>query len=63
MQNIILIYDEIELTTLLKVVLSFEGFEVSEAHDGEAGLAAINSDIDLIRLDVMLPKLNGRETL
>ncbi|MFL0839796.1 response regulator, partial [Vibrio parahaemolyticus] len=40
-----------------------EGFEVSEANDGEAGLAAINSDIDLILLDVMMPKLNGMETL
>lgn len=63
MANILLIDDDIELTSLLKEVLSFEGFEVSEANDGEAGLAAINSDIDLILLDVMMPKLNGMETL
>lgn len=55
MANILLIDDDIELTSLLKEVLSFEGFEVSEANDGEAGLAAINSDIDLILLDVMMP--------
>ncbi|MBR9788871.1 MAG: response regulator [Vibrionaceae bacterium] len=63
MANILLIDDDIELTSLLKEVLSFEGFEVSEANDGEAGLAAVTSEIDLILLDVMMPKLNGMETL
>ncbi|WP_322803267.1 response regulator [Vibrio alfacsensis] len=63
MANILLIDDDIELTSLLKEVLTFEGFDVSEANDGEAGLEAINSEIDLILLDVMMPKLNGMETL
>ncbi|MGX9417982.1 response regulator [Vibrio sp. RC27] len=63
MPNILLIDDDIELTSLLKEVLSFEGFEVTEANDGEAGLAAFNESIDLILLDVMMPKLNGMETL
>ncbi|HAS62313.1 MAG TPA: DNA-binding response regulator [Vibrio sp.] len=63
MAHILLIDDDIELTSLLKEVLTFEGFTVSEANDGEAGLAALNKDIDLILLDVMMPKLNGMETL
>lgn len=63
MANILLIDDDVELTSLLKEVLSFEGFEVNEANDGEAGLAAVNSEVDLILLDVMMPKLNGMETL
>ncbi|CAM2989266.1 response regulator [Vibrio mytili] len=63
MAHILLIDDDVELTSLLKEVLSFEGFQVSEANDGEAGLAVLNSDIDLILLDVMMPKLNGMETL
>ncbi|MEL7288080.1 MAG: response regulator, partial [Pseudomonadota bacterium] len=63
MAKILLIDDDTELTSLLKEVLSFEGFDVTEANDGEAGLAAINSEIDLILLDVMMPKLNGMETL
>ncbi|GAK86709.1 copper-sensing two-component system response regulator CpxR [Vibrio ponticus] len=63
MAHILLIDDDTELTGLLKEVLSFEGFSVSEANDGEAGLAALNKDIDLILLDVMMPKLNGTETL
>ncbi|MDK9739964.1 response regulator [Vibrio sp. D404a] len=63
MANILLIDDDTELTSLLKDILSFEGFTVTEANDGYAGLEAINSDIDLILLDVMMPKLNGMETL
>jgi two-component system response regulator CpxR len=63
MTNILLIDDDTELTSLLKEVLTFEGFNVTEANDGEAGLAAVNQTIDLILLDVMMPKLNGMETL
>lgn len=63
MAHILLIDDDTELTSLLKEVLSFEGFVVSEANDGEAGLAALSKEIDLILLDVMMPKLNGTETL
>lgn len=63
MAHILLIDDDTELTGLLKDILSFEGFTVSETNDGEAGLAALNDDIDLVLLDVMMPKLNGMETL
>ncbi|KGY13416.1 transcriptional regulator [Vibrio tubiashii] len=63
MPHILLIDDDTELTSLLKEVLSFEGFEVSEANNGEEGLALLNESIDLILLDVMMPKLNGMETL
>ncbi|NLS14001.1 response regulator [Vibrio sp. SM6] len=63
MAHILLIDDDIELTSLLKEVLTLEGFHVTEANDGEAGLAAVNEHIDLILLDVMMPKLNGTETL
>lgn len=63
MPHILLIDDDTELTGLLKEVLSFEGFEVSEANNGEEGLTLLSDDIDLILLDVMMPKLNGMETL
>ncbi len=63
MSHILLIDDDTELTSLLKEVLSFEGFTVSEANDGLAGLELVDDSVDLILLDVMMPKLNGTETL
>lgn len=63
MNHILLIDDDTELTSLLTEVLTFEGFQISEANDGEAGLALLDENIDLILLDVMMPKLNGIETL
>ncbi|MCG3729622.1 response regulator [Vibrio cincinnatiensis] len=63
MAHILLIDDDTELTSLLNEVLSYEGFEVSEANDGLSGLEALDESVDLILLDVMMPKLNGMETL
>lgn len=63
MANILLVDDDTELTSLLKDILSFEGFNVTEANTGEEGLAALTGDTDLILLDVMMPKMNGMEML
>lgn len=63
MPHILIIDDDIELSDLLKEVLSFESCDVSTAYDGMAGLAAMNDRVDLVLLDVMMPKLNGFETL
>lgn len=63
MPHILIIDDDIELSDLLKEVLSFESFTVSTAYDGVAGLAMMDDGVDLILLDVMMPKLNGFETL
>ncbi|UTV98255.1 response regulator [Marinomonas rhizomae] len=63
MPHILIIDDDVELSDLLKEVLSFENCAVSAAYDGEAGLTAMDDSVDLILLDVMMPKLNGFETL
>jgi len=63
MTNILLVDDDTELTSLLKEVLTFEGFNITEANDGETGLAAVHDKIDLILLDVMMPKMNGMDML
>lgn len=64
-KSLLIIDDDQELTTLLTEYLSPQGYEISVAHDGEAGLALAtgNSHFDLILLDVMLPKLDGFEVL
>ncbi|MFT2096978.1 response regulator [Marinomonas sp. 2405UD66-6] len=63
MPHILIIDDDIELSDLLKEVLSFENCTVSTAYDGMEGLDAMDESVDLVLLDVMMPKLNGFETL
>ncbi|MFA1562263.1 response regulator [Aliivibrio fischeri] len=63
MAKILLVDDDIELTALLKDILSLEGYNVIETHNGIEGLAAITDDLDLILLDIMMPKMNGMDML
>lgn len=64
MQTVLLIDDDVELVELLKEYLEMEGFSVKQAHDGLAGAAlALQQAIDIVVLDVMMPRLNGTETL
>jgi len=58
--KVLLVEDEEGLILTLTDRLQSEGFEVVSANDGEKGLeAATTQTVDLILLDVMLPKKNG----
>ncbi len=58
--RILVVEDEISIRTALSDRLRREGFEVIEAPDGEAGLAAaLQEQPALIVLDVMMPKMDG----
>lgn len=60
MVKVLIIEDEETLAHNLADKLRAEGFGVTTAADGEAGLEKVRSDIpDLIVLDIMLPKLDG----
>lgn len=62
--HILVIEDEIQIARVLKVELEYEGYQVTVEHNGKTGLeTALQSEIDLILLDVMLPELNGIEVL
>ena len=63
MAKILLVDDDVELTALLKDILSLEGYHVVEANNGIEGLEAITDDLDLILLDIMMPKMNGMDML
>lgn len=63
MPHILIIDDDVELSDLLREVLSFESCTVSTAYDGVEGLDVMDDSVDLVLLDVMMPKLNGFETL
>jgi DNA-binding response OmpR family regulator len=62
--RILIVEDERPLVKLLRGYLEREGYEVSEACDGETGLeAAREKSPDLVVLDWMLPGLDGMEVL
>ena len=60
MQHILIIEDDAAIARIEKDYLEMNGFRVTVAADGEAGLhAALQADVSLILLDVMLPKIDG----
>jgi two-component system, OmpR family, alkaline phosphatase synthesis response regulator PhoP len=62
--RILVIEDDESITLGLRMNLEAEGYEVSVAMDGEEGLGLARSGpVDLLILDVMLPKVNGFEVL
>ncbi|MGP1947557.1 MAG: envelope stress response regulator transcription factor CpxR [Arsenophonus sp. NC-PG7-MAG3] len=63
MHKILLVDDDRELTSLLKELLEMEGFSVIIAYDGEQALMLLDSTIDLLLLDIMMPQKNGIDTL
>ena len=63
MKNVVLIVeDEAPISDILSFNLKKEGYEVRTAFDGEEGLKkALEKDVDLVLLDVMLPVMDGFE--
>ena len=63
--KILVIDDEARMRKLVKDFLAAKGFIVLEAENGEEGIEIFTSDknIKLILLDVMMPKMDGFETL
>ncbi|NMG49060.1 response regulator [Azoarcus communis] len=62
--RILLIDDDVELTTMLSQYLAHEGFEVHAAHDGESGIEELaRRPYEIAVLDIMMPGLSGLETL
>lgn len=63
-KKILAVDDERHIVRLIQVNLERAGYEVSTAYDGLEALRAIEEDRpDLIVLDVMMPQLDGFETL
>ncbi|MCB1907823.1 MAG: response regulator [Rhodocyclaceae bacterium] len=64
MSKVLLVDDDVELVSMLAEYLQQEGFEIHAEHDGEAGVeAALSGAYAIAVLDVMMPRMNGVETL
>ncbi|MBQ6819694.1 MAG: response regulator transcription factor [Clostridium sp.] len=62
-EKILIVDDEKEIRDLIEIYLKGEGYRVIKAENGEEALNILESnDIDLIVLDVMMPKVNGIDT-
>ena len=61
-KRILLVDDEPTMLKGLKYSLEQDGYEILTAQDGEEALSVFSeNDVDLVLLDVMLPKLDGFE--
>ncbi|WP_102401534.1 response regulator transcription factor [Haloimpatiens massiliensis] len=64
MKTILIVEDEEPIRELIKLNLSMVGFDTLEAEDGEKALEIIKTKaLDLVVLDIMIPKINGYQLL
>lgn len=63
MAKLLLVDDDLELVALLAELLSLEGFTIETAGNGKQALNKLDMSYDLILLDVMMPVMDGIETL
>jgi DNA-binding response OmpR family regulator len=62
--NVLVVDDEPRLVDVLRMNLEVEGYRVLEASNGLEALARLKEDLpDLVILDVMMPEMDGFETL
>ncbi len=61
---ILVVDDEVRMIRFVRMNLELEGFAVTEAHNGLQALEKVRDELpDLVLLDVMMPEMDGFETL
>jgi DNA-binding response OmpR family regulator len=61
---VLIVEDEPSLRETLRVMFQFQGYETVEAEDGEVAFEILgNREVDVLILDLALPKLNGFDLL
>lgn len=64
MSNILIIDDEKAIRKTLSEILSYEGYKIDEASDGEEGLRKLKEkEFDVVLCDIKMPKIDGLEFL
>lgn len=62
-KKILLVEDEKDVSDLVRAFLEHNKFEVLTAYDGAEALEKAKEKPDLIILDLMLPKIHGKDVL
>lgn len=63
-ERILIVDDNREIVDSLGKLLALEGYDILTAYDGMEALAVLEKhQVDLILLDVMMPRLNGLSAL
>jgi two-component system cell cycle response regulator DivK len=63
-KRILIVEDTEDNRRIMRDLLSNAGFDIIEAHDGQAAVAAAANYVpDLILMDIQLPVLNGYEAI
>ncbi|HSR69783.1 MAG TPA: response regulator transcription factor [Acidobacteriota bacterium] len=60
-ETVLIVEDDEAMRRVLKDNFQVSGFQVETAEDGEVALAKIGPGIDLVVLDIMLPRVDGFE--
>lgn len=64
MKNIVIIDDEVEITTMIEKFLKKSGdYNVKIYNNPLTALSNITTDVDVVLLDIMMPQMNGLELL
>ena len=65
-ETILVAEDDTDVRKLIRLVLAGNGYKVIEAVDGQDALALLseqNTGVDLLLLDIIMPKKNGKGSL
>lgn len=64
MAKLLVVDDEAGIRIAMREILEYEGYDVSEAKDGEEGLQMVeDNDYDVVLCDIRMPKMDGLEVL
>lgn len=64
MKNILICDDDRDIVGALKIYLSNPEYEIFEAYNGKEAIEVVkNNDISLVLLDIMMPEMDGIETM